>query len=780
MFRVNKKIHYSLGTVIFFVALVVYTYCQSRTVNFWDCGEFIPGCTFLGVPHPPGNPFYVLLGKFLKVVTFGLVEDAILINFYSGLLSAFAVLLTYLIAVKLCKLMFSRSDEQIYAYFIGVIAALLSAFSNSIWDNAIEAEVYGGALFFVNLCIWLTLVWREKYADLGGQNILLVIVYLLFLGFSFHQTALQIVPAILFVAIYPKIHAHIHDNNFWIKVGIYGFCLLAVLLLGYPIGEALGFASLSKLLFGLAAFCLLYYFLKEDVGKRVWILGAVLIVLGLSCHVLLMIRAAQLPYINESDPATWNAFVDFILRKQYGGSNFMHRNSPIGYQINFHFMRYFGQQFFYIPFISNLFKMSTGVVTFLVHWFIFLVGVAGAVFHFRTSKRSFIYFFSFVFMTTVAMIIVMNLSDHEVRNRQYFFASAYNLWTIWMAMGLVWIAYLLKEKKAISTIVLVALLAFPVVNFASMFYVHNRHNNYTAMEYAFNFLNSCEENAILFTNGDNDTFPLWYAQACYDSYSKKHEVVPPATGVVPDERTMKRLLSIKSLTEAQRKGIRPDVAVVNLSLINTPWYIKQMRDKDGVIFGWSDSEIDRLRPFYVQEDRTFRLYDEESGKVLLSTKIAKGQVMYVRDLAILQIIKNNFGKRPIYFASTSSNDVLFHEHWQDEGFVQRVVVNPDEKLGLQRAINNLLNVCMIESFEDKSYHKDSDVSRMSNFVANVFYRTHVNLASKTSNLELAGVMIDKAVSLSTGEYNRAFSHQKELFQNYVRQLESQNAVSGDK
>lgn len=767
MIRINKKMHYSLATVIFFSVLAVYTYCQSSTVNFWDCGEFIPGCTFLGVPHPPGNPFYVLLGKFLDVVSFGSVTDAVLINFYSGLLSAFAVLFTYLIAVKLSKLMFSHDQDSVYIYAIGVIAAFFSAFSNSIWNNAIEAEVYGGALFFVNLCIWLTLVWREKVSDLAWQNMLLLIIYLLFLGFSFHQTALQIVPAILFVAIYPKIQPHFHDSNFWIKVGIYGFALLAILLLGYPIGSAIGVESLSKILFAIAAFCLLYYFLKDSVSNRVWILGAVMILLGVSCHALLMIRAAQLPYINESNPSTWGAFVDFILRKQYGGSNFMSRNSPISYQVSFHFLRYFGQQFFHIPYFSKLLGFSENFIGFFTHWFIFLSGVAGAIFQFKRRKRSFLFFASFMFMTSVAMILVMNLSDHEVRNRQYFFASAYNLWTIWMSMGLVWLAYLLKKNRKFSRAILAILLIFPLLNFASMFHIHDRHQNFTAIEYASNFLNSCQENAILFTNGDNDTFPLWYAQACYDPYSKKHEKVQPATEVAGDAATRRKIVSVKDLREAQRKGIRPDVAIVNLSLINTPWYIRQIRDKNGVEFGWSDAEIERLRPFYVQNDRPFRLYDENTGKVLLSTKIEKGDVMYVRDLSILQIVKNNFGKRPIYFASTSSDDMLFSEHWQDEGFVQRVVQEPNEKLALERTINNLLNVCVIESFADDSYFKDSDVARMSNFVANMFYKAHIRLASQTANFELAAKMIDIAEQVAEGDYKKAFALQKQKFAEFA-------------
>ncbi len=771
MIRINKKTHYLVATAIFVGVLAVYYYCQSSTVNFWDCGEFIPGCTFLGVPHPPGNPFYVLLGKFLEVVTFGLVTDAVLINLYSGVMSSLAILFTYLIAVKLGKLMFTQKDDIPYIYAIGAIAALFSAFSNSIWNNAIEAEVYAGALAFADLCIWLVLIWREKVSDLAWQNMLLLIVYLLFIGFSFHQTVLQMVPAILFIVLYPKVQPHFSDNNFWIKVGVYGFALLGILLLGYPIGNALGISSLSKILFAVAAFSLLYYFLKDSVQKRVWLLGALFVFLGFSCHLLLIIRAGQTPYINESNPSTWSSFVDFLLRKQYGGSNFMSRNAPISYQINFHFLRYFGQQFFHIPYFSQLLGLSKGFVGFLVHSFILLSGVAGAVFQFKKSKRSFWYFASFMFMTSVAMVVVMNLTDHEVRNREYFFASAFNMWSIWMAMGLAWLAYLLKPKKVLGRLALVLIFIFPLLNFTSMYYIHNRRTNFTAMEYASNFLNSCQENAILFTNGDNDTFPLWYAQASYDPYGKEYEVVQPATDISPDATVQKRMARAKDLREAQRKGIRPDIAIVNLSLINIPWYIRQIRDKNGVIFGWSDAEIERLRPFYVQKDRTFRLYDDQTGKVLLSTKLAKGKVMYVRDLAILQIIKNNFGKRPIYFASTSSKDMLFSEHWQEEGFVQRIVVEPSEQLGLERTIYNLLNVCVYKSFADTSYFKDSDVARMSNFVANTYYNAHIRLATQTSNTVLAAKMIDVAVQVAEGEHKKAYTLQKKKFAEYVSKLQ---------
>jgi len=753
------------------VVLFVYGYTQSRTTNLWDSGEFIPACASLGVPHPPGNPFYVLFGKFLSVISFGVVSDAVLMNFYSGILAAFAVLFTYLIAVKLGKMMFKKQEDQLYIYSIGVIGALFIAFSNSFWVNAIEAEVYAGVAFFINLSVWLVLVWSEKAKGISNQNILILIVYILFLGFSFQQIVLQIVPAILFVVVFQRVKHVVHSKDFWIKVGIFSFVLLGILLLGYPIGNAIGIPSFSKIAFAVAAFWIMHHYLKDEITLKTWVISVIFILVAFSTHTLLMIRAAQMPYINESCPSTFSAFIDFILRKQYGGSNFMHRNSPLFYQINFHFIRYISEQFFHIPFFAKFLGVSNAFIGFVIKIFILLIGVVGAIFQYKKGKKSFIYFVSFLFMASVAMIIVMNMTDHEVRNREYFFVAAYNFWSVWMAMGLVGIAYILKRRSLLLSRGILALFCLlPVVHFASFYHTHNRAPNYTAIEYAFNYLNSCQENAIIFTNGDNDTFPLWYAQASYDPYVKKQENIQEATDIIRHSETQRRIQKTQKTKDRQRKGIRSDVAVVNLSLLNTPWYIRQMRDKNGIIFGWSDREIQTLRPFRLSDDKDFKLYDENGG-ILLVTSLKKNQILQVRDIAVIQIIKNNFGKRPIYFAGTTAKNFLFHENFQDEGFVKRVVAKIDEKVALQRTIYNLENVCITKSFQGENFFKDQDVSRISNFVGSIYYNAYMRIIKNSADYILGTKMLNRAITMSSGDYKKSFLRQKKSFEEYQKSLQ---------
>jgi len=138
------------------------------------------------------------------------------------------------------------------------------------------------------------------------------------------------------------------------------------------------------------------------------------------------------------------------------------------------------------------------------------------------------------------------------------------------------------------------LFLLPVFALAANYRENDRSNNYIAYDYAANLLRSCPQNGVLFTYGDNDTFPLWGLQAAF--------------------------------------GFRTDVAIVNLSLANTRWYIKQVQDKIGVNLGWTSSQIDELRPYRVPDGRTFDFDDQ----------------------VVDAIVANNYGKRPILYSTTVS------------------------------------------------------------------------------------------------------------------------------
>ena len=174
---VNRKHNLLIGLFVFAFSLLIYYLTFARSLSFWDAGEYITCSSILGVPHPPGNPFYILFGRFFTIIGIG-IPHAQIVNFLSGLLSSFAVMFTYFFTVKFVTMWIKDEKEAYFAYLAGLLAAFYTAFSFTFWNNAIEAEVYSGLAFTINLIVWLTMIWVEKSEDLSHQNILLLMIYI--------------------------------------------------------------------------------------------------------------------------------------------------------------------------------------------------------------------------------------------------------------------------------------------------------------------------------------------------------------------------------------------------------------------------------------------------------------------------------------------------------------------------------------------------------------------------------------------------------------------------
>lgn len=699
---------------VFVFTLVVYMLTQARTMSFWDSGEYATCISILGVPHPPGNPFYILFGRALVSLFGGLFSHAVVAAFISGLASAFAVMFTYLLTVQLTSMFKIKSWEAIFA---GVIAALYTAFAFTFWMNAIEAEVYSGLVFFVNLIIWLTLVWVQKSDDFSHQNILLLILYLFFIGFCVHQTALQVAPAVLFIVVYPLLQKGIKKDNFWLKVVGYTFALLVGYFIFGAIGKGLAIDDFDKWGFTAVALLIMYAELKDIIDKRVWLLGIALVIVGLSSHIYLMVRAADRPFINEGHPSTWKMFQDYVLRKQYGNTSFIQRRGNFFYdQMYYHFFRYFGMQWFNESLLGKLIGLKASLTQSIGNLLVTFLGVAGAIFHFRSNKHSFRYFFSIFILTTLVMVFVMNLSNAEVRDRDYFFVVGYNMWAVWLGIGSIGLLSLLKSKA--PRIALMAVLLFlPISNMVTQYKVHDRSKEYIALDYGLNFLNSVEENAIIFTNGDNDTFPLWYAQAVADPNSKENKY--PAKDVYPTEESLNAMKQAMAYKKSCLKGIRKDVSIANLSLLNTPWYIRQIRDKEGILFTIPDEQLENLGVQRVEGDLVIPgpPAKPEMGFTLKIPPTAdwrENEPFYrISDIAVMQIVKDNFGKRPIYFAVTCESFINFEKYTRNEGMVARLVQNPaDDQVDINRLLSNIDKVYEYRSIGDSRVFKDDNMKRL--------------------------------------------------------------------
>ena len=249
--------------------------------------------------------------------------------------------------------------------------------------------------------------------------------------------------------------------------------------------------------------------------------------------------------------------------------------------------------------------------------------------------------------------------------------------------------------------------------------MHDRSREFVALDYGINFLNSLEENAIIFTNGDNDTFPIWYAQAVQDPHAVEH--MHPAKDVYPDQASQAAVKQAMEYKNKYLKGIRKDVTVANLSLLNTPWYVRQLRDKEGVLFSWSDEEITNLIEIPVPD--TLRV-SAGAANPQMSFKVAYEETpawrprengYRISDVAVMRIIQDNFGKRPIYFAVTCESMIGFDDYVRTEGMVNRVVhtkAGEEQQLDIVRLTQNIDTVYKYRSIKDPRVYKDENMNRL--------------------------------------------------------------------
>ncbi|MBW6514100.1 MAG: DUF2723 domain-containing protein [Candidatus Syntrophosphaera sp.] len=757
---VPRRINTIVAWAVFAFALIIYLLTQARSLSFWDSGEYATCISILGVPHPPGNPFYIIFGRALVALFGGILPHAWIAAFISVLTSAFAVMFTYLITVQLTSMFKIKYWESIFA---GVIAALLTAFSFTFWMNAVEAEVYSGLVFFVNIIIWLTLLWVQKSRDFHKQNYLLLILYLFFLGFCVHQTALQIAPAILFIVVYPLMISGLRKGNFWYKFVGYGAALIISYLIFGAIGRSLNIDAFDQMGFALCVLVLMFIELRHVFDKRLWFLGFALVLIGLSAHVYLPIRAADRPFINLADPSTSQRFDDYIQRRQYKAeqetSMFVRRGNLITHQLDYHFLRYFGWQWFKADSVNRWAKIPIGMVKLLGGLLVTFLGLFGAVFHARKNKHSFRYFLAIFICTSVLMVFVMNLSSSEVRDRDYFYVVAYNMWAIWMGIGALGVVHLIQSKAAkYAMIAILGLL--PLFNMGAQYLEHDRSREFIALDYGVNFLNSLEENAIIFTNGDNDTYPIWYAQAVEDPFVTEH--MHPSSGIYPTPQSQAAIAQALAIKNAQLKGIRKDVTVANLSLLNTSWYIRQLRDLEGVLINLSEEHIDSLddrrglfQDYLWKDTVTFNAGDPSGERNFTINYLenyrkreSDGGFYPQRgsDFAVIQIIRENFGKRPIYFAVTCESNVGFDDYLRNEGMVSRLVhyKDPDgQQINIERLLANIDEVYQYRSIFDDRVFKDDNMSRLIMNYGSGYTRAAIHF-TKQKEFDLAQAYAEKA------------------------------------
>ena len=330
-----------LGWSSFAIALITYTLTVEPTMSFWDCGEYISTAAKLEVGHPPGAPFYQILGAFFSMFAFGNNElVALMVNMLSVFSSAFTILFMFWSSTILLKKIISNYTELDNSKLIVVlgssfVGALTFTFSDSFWNSAIEAEVYAMASLFIAILLWLGLRWEEEMNTPRGNRWLLLISLVIGLSFGVHFMALLTIPAIGFLYFF-KNYKKITVKNFIIANIIIVAVLLFIfkLLLPYTLAffgkmeifmvNSIGLPFNSGTIFALLLIIAFFYFgLKYTREKghpfyNTVILCILFLLIGFSTWMMLPIRANANVVINENKPSDAAEVLAYYNREQYG------------------------------------------------------------------------------------------------------------------------------------------------------------------------------------------------------------------------------------------------------------------------------------------------------------------------------------------------------------------------------------------------------------------------------------------------------------------------------
>jgi hypothetical protein len=334
------------GWAVFALSLLVYLLTIEPTVSFWDCGEFILCSYRLEVGHPPGAPFFLLLGRFFTFFAGGDTSKvAMMVNILSAFASAFTILFLFWTITRLIRLATgdneSVSGGRAFAILgAGIAGALAYAFSDTFWFSAVEGEVYATSSLFTAAVFWAMLRWYDEADDPHSGRWIILIAYLMGLSIGVHLLNLLALPVIVLLWYFRK---HTATAKGIITSLVAGFLILGVLNFIFVPGVAkiagwfeLFFVNTLGLPYNTGLYIYLviltglivagiWYSLKK--GRKVlnFVMTVIaVLMLGYSSFALIIIRANAHPPMNQNDPSDVFSFLYYINRSQYPRAPFLY------------------------------------------------------------------------------------------------------------------------------------------------------------------------------------------------------------------------------------------------------------------------------------------------------------------------------------------------------------------------------------------------------------------------------------------------------------------------
>lgn len=871
-----------IGWIVFLIAAVTYISTMEQTASFWDCGEFIAVSYKLMVPHPPGAPLFLMIGRMFSLLAGDdKSQVAYWVNMISALSSAFTILFMYWSLVYLgqklvhafkshYKMAAGLTKGNAWLIMLGsVVGSLAYTWSDSFWFSAVEAEVYALSSCFTAIVFWATLKWDSISDEPGADRWIIFIAYMIGLSIGVHLLSLLVVPALALLFYFRKYK----NPTFWgtmaaFAVGFGGiFFIQSFIIPGLPslassieifFVNGLGLPFNSGVIFFVILLLggLIYgYRYAVAHGKyylHLGLLSMFFILIGYLSFGIVLIRANDNPPLNENNPDNVISFVSYLKREQYGDRPILYgpqynaqpekqeKGAPVyikkgskyveverrieniynskdkvffprlysqqgshfyaysqwvklpadrsarpssaanwgfffKYQLGHMYFRYMLWNFagragdlqdsgWLTPFDSNSdLPDSIGKSKARNQFFAIplIIGLIGLVIQLLVDEKSWFVVASVFFTTGISLIIYANPPPAEPRERDYVFAGSTYAFSMWIGLGVIGIALYLERflHSELGATAIASLIGFiaPVLMVKEGYDDHDRSGRWHSIDSARNLLESCAPNAILFTGGDNDTFPVWYLQ--------------------------------------EVEGVRTDVRVCNLSLLGTDWYAGQMKVKyydsepapmaltyDNFVTGKNDY-IPNLNPDNPAAGRMdlrtyIKLVKEDDSQV--KAAVSSGDMMtviptrmvsldvdtsYVRkagvlpdgytgpipsainwdlgknnllksDLLMLDMIVTNNWKRPIYFASTlqGSNYMGLKQYMYLEGMAYRLLPiasgSGDGGVNAEKMYDHMMKKFYYRGLNDSTRFFDENYRRFPLSLRNSFVRLADALANE--------------------------------------------------
>ena len=675
-----SKINTLMAWLSFAIAAVVYGLTVEPTASLWDCPEFITCGYKLEIGHPPGAPFFMLVANLFSQFASSPSQVALMVNLLSALLSAGCIFFLFLTITHLAK-------KLINNIFIietcGLVGAMAYTFSDTFWFSAVEAEVYAFSSFLTALMFWLILKWEDEADSPCSDRWIILIAYITGLSIGVHLLCLLCLPAMAFVV--------------WFrKKNLYGRLLKA-----------------RRRLLKLSLSCLLMF------------------LVGFSSYGVILVRANACPPMCENEPKTLSTLGKYLSREQYGQKPLYPRiysmyhadayESWMGdietrdgiptkgenlryfltYQVNFMYWRYFlwnfvGRQ----NNIQGLGEVEHGnwITGFrwIDDWLLdcdtsklpsdlegnkgrnvfyglpLLLGLLGILWQWRQGceGRRQLWVVSLLFvMTGLAIVVYLNQTPMEPRERDYAYVGSFYAFAIWIGLGA---AYLRKLAP-------LALL-IPLQMASQTWDDHDRSGRYTCRDFGRNYLMTMQDEGrpVIFTNGDNDTFPLWYNQ--------------------------------------EVEGVRRDTRDCNLEYLQTDWYIDQMKrpayDSPALPISWSHEDYRQGQLEYLPIDTDSLAIT--SGKDTMTISLKGKRYLLKNELMVLEMLSNAVWSRPFYMSISMGNCLSFlRDHLVLEGLAYRISPTAQgQQVDVERLYDNIMHRFRYGGLSTKGLYVDEDVKRM--------------------------------------------------------------------